>query len=135
MSDINTHVRMFDLVRYCRATLHEDGLITDKEYAWLCVAPMATSPSGGSPSARRLEDYDQLQARIKRLEELVEIGGRMADIGQKIVHQGGEDMYWIRKLEEELTEWAIAKRDDPHHISPHGPVSQKCETTPPSETT
>ena len=78
---------------------------------------------------------NQLQARIKRLEELVEIGGRMADIGQKIVHQGGEDMYWIRKLEEELTEWAIAKRDDPHYISPHGPVSQKCETTPPSETT
>jgi hypothetical protein len=83
MSDINTHVRMFDLVRYCRANLHEDGLITDKEYAWLCSAPMATSPDGGSPSARRLEDYDQFQARIKQLEELVEIGGRMADIGQK----------------------------------------------------
>jgi hypothetical protein len=50
-----------------------------------------------------------LTDRIRRLEELVEIGGRMADIGQKIVHQGGEDMYWIRKLEEELTEWTTAK--------------------------
>ena len=54
-----------------------------------------------------------LTDRIRRLEELVEIGGRMADIGQKIVHQGGEDMYWIRKLEEELTEWAIAKEAKP----------------------
>jgi len=54
-------------------------------------------------------DRNHYMDRIKRLEELVEIGGRMADIGQKIVHQGGEDMYWIRKLEEELTEWATAK--------------------------
>jgi hypothetical protein len=70
MSDINTNVRLFDLVRHCRASLHEEGLITDKEYAWLCAeALMATSPSGGSPSARRLEDYDQLRERIKRLEE------------------------------------------------------------------
>ena len=69
MSDINTNVRLFDLVRHCRANLHEEGLITDKEYAWLCAeAPMATS-SGGSPSARRLEDYDQLRERIKRMEE------------------------------------------------------------------
>ena len=70
MSDINTNVRLFDLVRHCRASLHEEGLITDKEFVWLCAeALMATSPSGGSPSARRLEDYDQLRERIKRLEE------------------------------------------------------------------
>ena len=73
MSDINTNVRLFDLVRHCRASLHEEGLITDKEYAWLCAeALMATSPSGGSPSARRLEDYDQLRERIKRLEEALD---------------------------------------------------------------
>jgi predicted nuclease with TOPRIM domain len=54
-----------------------------------------------------------LTDRIRRLEELVEIGGRMVDIGQKIVHQGGEDMYWIRKLEEELTEWTTAKEAKP----------------------
>ena len=77
MSDINTNVRLFDLVRHCRACLHEEGLITDKEYAWLCAeALMATSPSGGSPSARRLEDYDQLRERIKRLEEA---GDTLAD--------------------------------------------------------
>jgi len=62
MPQINTHVRLFDLVRYSRSSLHKDGLITDEEYAWLCAdAPMATSPSGGSPSPRRLEDYDKLR--------------------------------------------------------------------------
>jgi hypothetical protein len=72
VSDINTNVRLFDLVRYCRAGLHEEGLIDDKEYAWLCAeASINKSPSGGSPSARRLEDYDQLKDRIKRLEAFV----------------------------------------------------------------
>lgn len=66
-TDINTNTRLFDLVRYSRATLHQDGLITDDEYAWLCAAPMATSENGGSPSARRLEDYDELRAEIKML--------------------------------------------------------------------
>jgi hypothetical protein len=72
MSDkaaINTNVRLFDLVRYSRAELHHEGLITDEEYAWLCVnAPMATSPKGGSPSRQRLEDYDEIRAKIISLE-------------------------------------------------------------------
>lgn len=45
--------RLLDLVRYCRATLHEDGLITDQEYADLVCE--------GSDSARRLEDYDDVK--------------------------------------------------------------------------
>lgn len=64
-SPINTHVRLFDLVRYARATLHEDGLITDGEYAWLSGAELAQGP--GSPSPRRLEDYDDLRAELEKL--------------------------------------------------------------------
>ena len=62
---INTHVRLFDLVRFMRAELHEQNLITDEEYSWLCAgSPMAISPRGGSPSPRRLEDYDDLRAEL-----------------------------------------------------------------------
>lgn len=66
-SDINTSVRLFDLVRYMRSELHEAGLITDREYGWLCSeAPMAKGQ--GSPSPRRLEDYDEIRAKMKRME-------------------------------------------------------------------
>ena len=63
---INTNVRLFDLVRFMRAELHEADLITDEEYVWLCAeAPMAHSKQGGSPSPRRLEDYDDLHAQLR----------------------------------------------------------------------
>jgi len=68
---INTNVRLFDLVRYARIMLHEDDLITDDEYAWLCAAPMAQGP--GSPSPRRLEDYDELRQRERRLVEALAV--------------------------------------------------------------
>lgn len=62
---INTNVRLFDLVRYMRAELHAESLITDDEYEWLCgLAPMATHPEGGSPSPRRLEDYAALRTAL-----------------------------------------------------------------------
>lgn len=96
---INTHVRLFDLVRYQRAELHEAGLITDAEYAWLCAeAPMSKSPKGGSPSRQRLEDYDELRAkltttethakslegRVKELEKLTErVFGNHRDVEGK----------------------------------------------------
>jgi hypothetical protein len=61
---INTNVRLFDLVRYMRSELHEAELITDDEYFWLCAeAPMAKGQ--GSPSPRRLEDYDEIKAKMK----------------------------------------------------------------------
>ena len=67
---INTSERLFDLVRYARRHLHDSNLISDSEYAWLCAgSPMAVSEAGGSPSPRRLEEYDQLIARVKRLED------------------------------------------------------------------
>ena len=71
-SAINTNVRLFDLVRYSRAILHEDELITDEEYAWLCGgAEMANSPKGGSPSPRRLEDYDDLSKQLEAMREVI----------------------------------------------------------------
>jgi len=62
-----TNARLFDLVRFMRAELHQAELITDDEYVWLCAdAPLATSKNGGSPSPRRLEDYDELRKRLDR---------------------------------------------------------------------
>src|SRR5688500_5811187 len=55
--------RLFDLVRYQRGELHEAGLITDDEYAWLAAGV------DGSQPARRLEDYDANIERIKTLEK------------------------------------------------------------------
>jgi hypothetical protein len=64
---INTHLRLFDLVRFMRAELHQADLITDEEYAWLCMeAPM--NQGAGSPSPRRLEDYDELRAKLNAQE-------------------------------------------------------------------
>lgn len=81
MSDkpaINTNVRLFDLVRYMRSDLLMQDLITDDEYVWLCSeAPMANSPDGGSPSPRRLEDYDKLREENATLREQAEFGADM----------------------------------------------------------
>lgn len=69
---INTNVRLFDLVRFMRSELHQADLITDEEYSWLCRSEMAQGPQGGSPSPRRLEDYDQLQAKCESLRVALE---------------------------------------------------------------
>lgn len=61
---INTHVRLFDLVRYQRAELHQADLIDEDEYAWLCSHTFPNDPKQGSPSPRRLEDYDELKAQL-----------------------------------------------------------------------
>lgn len=53
--------RLIDLVRYCRHRLHAENLITDEEFADLVKV--------GSESARRLENYDWMRARIKELED------------------------------------------------------------------
>lgn len=67
-AEINTNVRLFDLVRFMRSELHQADLITDEEYFWLCAeAPMAKG--SGSPSPRRLEDYDELRKRYGGMEQ------------------------------------------------------------------
>jgi len=63
VKEINTNVRLFDLVRFMRSELHKQNLITDDEYGWLCSSEMAMDKNGGSPSPRRLEDYDILRAQ------------------------------------------------------------------------
>ena len=55
------------------------------------------------------EAFDELEDLINHIKRLEEAGDRMFEIGKRIVHQNGEDMYWIRKLEEELTEWIATK--------------------------
>lgn len=75
---INTHVRLFDLVRQQRAELHAADLITEEEYAWLSGgSSYAQDAHGGSPSPRRLEDYDKLRATITALQ--IEEDGKERD--------------------------------------------------------
>lgn len=85
---INTNVRLFDLVRYMRAELHEENLISDEEYAWLCAeASMANSPKGGSPSPRRLEDYDGIKQELEATKrKLKAVEGRDAETLQACQH-------------------------------------------------
>lgn len=64
---INTNVRLFDLVRFMRGELHDAGLITNSEYFWLVSnSDITESGKGGSPSPRRLEDYDELAAKLEQ---------------------------------------------------------------------
>jgi hypothetical protein len=61
---INTSKRLFDLVRIMRSELHQADLIDDDEYAWLCQYTFPDDPKEGSPSPRRLEDYDELRRKL-----------------------------------------------------------------------
>ena len=67
---INTHKRLFDLVRFMRSELLEADLLTDNEYAWLYQHTFADDPKQGSPSLRRLEDYDDLRTQLAAAEAL-----------------------------------------------------------------
>ena len=58
--------RLFDLVRYARAMLHEDDLITDEEYAML---------AGDHPAVARLEEYDDLRVEVERLKRELDVCG------------------------------------------------------------
>lgn len=52
--------RLLDLVRYQRSELHAANLISDEEYVWLVEQ--------GSASARRLESYDEIREKMRKLE-------------------------------------------------------------------
>jgi hypothetical protein len=58
---LNENQRLRDLIRYCRHELHDEGLITDEEFAALVEV--------GSESARRLESYDAMRDQIEALHE------------------------------------------------------------------
>jgi hypothetical protein len=55
------NLRLMDLVRYMRAKLYQEGLITEDEYLALSKEVPAGSP-------RRLEDYDRINACASRTE-------------------------------------------------------------------
>lgn len=56
--------RLMDLVRQCRHDLHENALITDEEFAALAMV--------GAESARRLESYDEVAAKLTNARQEVE---------------------------------------------------------------
>ena len=103
---INTHTRLFDLVRQMRTTLHAENLITDEEYEWLSGgAPLATAKTGGSPSPRRLEDYDDLRARIAALDGLL-----LAQVNQTKLARADRDREsaYVKKMDGLLEEIGVA---------------------------
>ena len=60
--------RLFDLVRYQRAELHQEGLVSDEEYASLCTGG---SIGNGAWPVRRLEGYDSIKADLAKAQELL----------------------------------------------------------------
>lgn len=87
MSEPKIHeTRLFDLVRYKRAELLSDGLITREEYAWLVSAPTEGKPNQGSISARRLETYDEMRKRLDELE------AKQASLVREVRRQTCEDV-------------------------------------------
>ena len=103
-SDINTNVRLFDLVRFMRSELHEAELITDQEYGWLCAeAPMAKGQ--GSPSPRRLEDYDELRAKMKRMESALKGIIKAAPASGPLWHGSAEIESARRALDSENSDY------------------------------
>lgn len=78
--------RLFDLVRHCRIELHDEGLITDEEYAILVDDPDSLS---------RLHGYDSLAEELARLRD------------ERAVHVGEiENLYKENnQLQAELDAW------------------------------
>lgn len=102
---IQTNVRLFDLVRYMRAELHEAELITDEEYAFLCSHNPGEPVKTGSPSRMRLEDYDELRADLARWQALA---GQLAQPLKSITWRSAVCNSGFRNLTEENSEAAIA---------------------------
>jgi len=101
--------RQIGLIRYCRAHLHNENLISDEEYAWLL-----TEENPGA--VKRLEKYDALRARIAELkEENISIVGML----QQRLQPGGSPppggavqlADWITRSAVERISNLIAERD------------------------
>lgn len=106
--------RLFDLVRYQRADLHEAGLINDKEYA-----DLATEQDGKMKgSVARLESYDQLAKDNAELrEENLELN-QLFEMQHKRMIEAikvwrGDDPTKSNRLPDlgALLEWFITERD------------------------
>jgi hypothetical protein len=105
---INTHRRLFDLVRNCRARLHQEDLITDDEYAWLCSHEFPEDKGKpGSPSPRRLEDYDALRAQLAALPSKPEATATEA-LRHNGPYQYEKDLAWLLAHEGESIEKTVS---------------------------
>lgn len=115
---INTNVRLFDLVRFMRAELHEAQLITDDEYTWLSAdSPMASNgPGGGSPSPRRLEDYDELRQRLEavtaKVEEQTQYTGTVCDKLAEAASERDEALQRVEAMREPLENVAMIRSSE-----------------------
>jgi len=83
-SDINTSARLFDLVRFQRMELLESELITSEEYDWLAHG-CKLAKGQGSPSPRRLEDYDRIRERMDAMEAWIKIAAPVLSTAACIV--------------------------------------------------
>lgn len=85
--------RLFDLVRYARAELHQANLITDEEYAELCQEGATGEHKG---SRKRLESYDELRqqsaSRDREMEELRKEMISWRSLAQEMTPGGSEFM-------------------------------------------
>lgn len=87
--------RLFDLVRYQRAELHQAGLLSDDEYAEICESGATGTDAG---SVARLETYDELRREVEAW-RLTCKGKEGAYIAMEKENEA------LRQKVEELREW------------------------------
>ena len=85
--------RLFDLVRYQRAELHEAGLISDDEYFALASSPQSKE------CVARLEGYDAMKAQLESVKK--QLAAAQRDIGALV---NGERENKIKNLQELVDE-------------------------------
>lgn len=93
--------RLIDLLRYCRATLHEERLISDGEYAEL---------ASDHPAVERLETYDQQRKRIEALERELAEARRQRDTHLETIKASALREYEITSAYEDWREKANASQ-------------------------
>jgi hypothetical protein len=67
---VGQYLRLFDLVRYMRAELHQAGLLDDMEYEFVCVEGATGNMAG---SVERLSTYDDIMAKLSRQNQVFEL--------------------------------------------------------------
>jgi hypothetical protein len=91
-----TQSRLFDLVRYARYWLQDEGVISMGEWTWLVTA--STGPQPGSPSRVRLEENDQLRADRDALAARVAERDESSRFHQERARQAEAEVERLRKV-------------------------------------